>query len=109
MNSRTKNHKALFTHPPNIGCNDHFIYRVDYDKGRWLHTLRTYDESALPTDIRRLVKSSYHEYDIYLVLEIEKPRDSFTYVVHLEGKTEWISVRVSRGRMDELEKFQKSD
>src|SRR5262245_51290483 len=109
MNPRTEDHKALFPHPRNIGRNDHFIYRVDYYKGQWLHTIRTYDENELPRDIRHLVKSSYYDYHISLVLEIEKPRDSFTYIVHLDGKTEWISVRVSSGRMDEFQKIQKSE
>jgi hypothetical protein len=109
LHPKTKDLKTLFSHPENICRNDYFIYRVDYDKGHWLHTIRTYDENELPKDIRHLVKSSYHDYNIYLVLEIEKPRDTFTYIVHLEGKTEWINVRVSSGVMDEFQKFQKSE
>ena len=99
----------LFIHPQNIGDSDYFIYRVDYEKGHWLHTIRTYDEKELPEEIRHLVKSSYHDHDISFVLEIEKPRDTFTYIVHLEGKAEWINIRVNSGRMEEFQKFQKSE
>ena len=85
-------------------------YRVDYDKkGNWLHTMRTYSENKLPGDIRHLVKSSYYDYNIMFVQEIEKPRETFTYVVHLEGKTKLINLRVSNGEMDEWQKFDKSE
>jgi hypothetical protein len=84
-------------------------YRVDFDKkGNWLHTMRTYDENKLPPDIRHLVKSSYYDYNITFVQEIERPREPFTYVVHLEGKTKLINLRVSDGEMDQWQKFDKS-
>jgi hypothetical protein len=83
--------------------------RVDYDKkGNWMHTIRTYDEYKLPEDVRHLVKSSYYDYNITQVQEIEMPRDSFTYIVHLEGKTTLINVKVINGEMEEWEKFDKS-
>jgi hypothetical protein len=88
---------------------DDINYRVDYDKkGNWLHTMRTYDENKLPPDVRHLVKSSYYDYNIMVVQEIEIPRETFTYVVHLEGKTKLINLRVSNGEMDEWQKFDKS-
>ena len=94
---------ALFT------VND-IDYRVDYDKkGNWLHTMRTYSENKLPGDIRHLVKSSYYDYNITFVQEIEKPREPFTYVVHLEGKTKLINLRVSSGEIDQWQKFDKSE
>jgi len=43
------------------------------------------------------------------VQEIEKPRETFTYVVHLEGKTKLINLRVSNGEMDEWQKIDKSE
>src|SRR5262249_180736 len=85
-------------------------YRVDYDKrGIWLHTIRIYDENTLPKDIRHLVKSSYYDYVIRLVHEIETPRYTFTYIVQLEGTKELINLRVSNGEMDEWQKFNKSE
>jgi len=84
-------------------------YRVDYDKkGHWLHTIRTYGENTLPKEIRHLVKSSYYDYAITLVQEIEQPRNTFTYIVHVEGKTDLIKLRISDGEEEEWQKFIKS-
>jgi len=83
--------------------------RADYNKkGNWLHTIRTYDENKLQPDIRHLVKSSYYDYNILQVQEIEKPSDTFTYIVHLEGKTKLINLRISNEDMEEWQKFDKS-
>ena len=83
--------------------------RADYNKkGNWLHTIRTYDENRLPEDIRHLVKSSYYDYDILQVQEIEKPSNTFTYIVHLEGKTKFINLRITDENMEEWQKFDKS-
>jgi hypothetical protein len=96
---------------------DDINYRVDYDKkGNWLHTIRTYNENKLPSDVRHLVKSSYYDYNIIVVQEIEIPwepfmdfaTEPFIYIVHLEGKTKLINLRVSNGEMDEWQKFDKS-
>jgi hypothetical protein len=85
-------------------------YRLDYDKkGNWLCTIRTYDESELPADLRRLVKSSYYDYNIIGVNEIEMPRDNFTYIVYLVGKTNLINLRIHDGEMEEWQKFVKSE
>ena len=90
-------------------------YRVDYDKkGNWLHTIRTYDESKLPRDVRHMVKSIYYDFDITQVQEIESPLNvenplnAPTYIIHLEGKKEFINLRVCDGEMDEWQKFYKS-
>jgi hypothetical protein len=83
--------------------------RVDYDKkGNWLHTIRTYDENELPGDLRHVVKTSYYDYNIIVVHEIEQPRNNFTYIVHLEGKTQLINLRIHDGEMEEWQKFDKS-
>jgi len=88
---------------------DDINYRVDYDKrGNWLHTIRTYNENKLPPDVRHLVKSSYYDYNITLVQEIEQPRYNFTYIIHLEGKTEFFNLRVHDGEMEEWQKLVKS-
>jgi len=85
------------------------IYRVYYDtKGNFLHSVRSYHENLLPEDVRQLVKSSYYNYDIKWAEEIETPATNPTYVIHLEGKTKWINLRVSDGEMEEWQKFNKS-
>lgn len=83
--------------------------RVDYDKkGYWLRAIRTYDENELPSDLRHLVKSSYYDYSIIAVHEIEQPKGNFTYIAHLEGKTKMINLRIHDGDIEEWQKFDKS-
>ncbi|HEV8285685.1 MAG TPA: hypothetical protein VGQ09_15330 [Chitinophagaceae bacterium] len=85
-------------------------YRVGYDKnGNWLYTIRTYAENKLPRNVRLIAKRSYKDYHITLVEEIEQPSDSFTYIIHLEGKTAWINLRVCNGEIDEWQKFNKPE
>lgn len=72
--------------------------RVDYDrKGNWIGTYRTYDETKMSRELRQSVKSSYGDYHIYLVQEIEQPRHPITYIVRLENKTKLINLKVSDG------------
>jgi hypothetical protein len=93
----------------NFTLND-IRYRLDYDKkGSWLHTIRYYDETKLPAETRRLVASSYLDHTVTFVEEIEKPRNTLTYVIHLEGKTNWINLKVYNGEMEEFVKFNKSN
>ena len=84
--------------------------RADFDKkGNWLYTIRTYDESKLPEDLRALVKSTYYDYSITLVQEIEKPARTFTYIVHIEGKKDLMNLRISDGEMEVWQKLNKSE
>jgi hypothetical protein len=83
--------------------------RLDYDKnGNWLHTIRYYDEKKLPVEVRRLVASNYLDYSVRTVEEIEAPRNTIFYVIHLEGETNWINIKVSDNEINELEKIKKS-
>jgi hypothetical protein len=83
--------------------------RLDYDKnGNWMHTIKYYDEKKLPLEVRRLVASSYLDYSIRSVEEIQVPRIAVFYVIHLEGETNWINVKVSDNEITELEKIKKS-
>jgi hypothetical protein len=84
-------------------------YRVDYDKkGNWIETFRTYDETRLPADIRGSVKSTYYDYIIFQVQEIQQPSHATTYVIHLDGKTKLINLKVCNGIIEEWQKFTKS-
>jgi hypothetical protein len=89
--------------------SDDIDYRVYYDKkGYWLHTIRTYDEKKMKEDLRHAVRSTYYDYDINLVNEIESPNASATYIVQLVGKTKIMNLRICDGEMEEWQKFEKS-
>jgi len=82
-------------------------YRVDYcKKGYWLRTIRTYDETRMPGDLRYAVKSTYFDYEINLVHEIESPNAPVTYIVQLLGKTKVINLRICDGEIEEWQKFE---
>jgi hypothetical protein len=84
-------------------------YRLDYDKdGNWLHTMKYIDEKKLPLEVRRLVVSSYLDYSIRTVQEIEAPHNILFYVIHLEGETNWINIKVLDYEINELDKIKKS-
>jgi hypothetical protein len=84
-------------------------YRVDYSKkGRWIETIRTYDETKLSADLTQTVKSSYRDFNISLVQEIEQPPYPIVYIIHLESKTKLIKLQVCNGVVEEWQKFEKS-
>ena len=88
---------------------DDIDYQVAYNKkGNWIRTIRSYGEVKLPQDLRHTIKSTYYEYDINRVQEIEKPVDPIAYIIQLVGKTELINLRICDGEMTVLQKFNKS-
>jgi hypothetical protein len=90
-------------------ASDGIRNRLDYDKnGNWLHTIRYYDEKKLPVEVRRLVVTSYLDYNIRSVEEIEAPRTPLFYVIHLEGQAQWINIKVADNEIYEIEKIKKS-
>ena len=89
---------------------DDVDYQVAYDKkGEMLHTIRSYGEAQLSSNMRHLIKSSYYDYDINLVQEIETPGESLTCIIHLMGKTELIDLGITDGEMQVLRKFKRSE
>jgi hypothetical protein len=52
---------------------DGYSMRATYDKlGNREYSLKYYDESGMPKDLRQLVKSTYYDYQIVQVTEIER-------------------------------------
>jgi len=82
---------------------DGFTNRAFYDKkGRWQATVKTFGEDKLPKDIRKIVKSSYFDYAITIVEEVDVA-DSLVYIVHLDDGATIKNLRVTQdGEMDIL-------
>ena len=57
-------------------------------------------------DLRYAVKSTYYDYEITLVHEIESPNAPVTYIVQLLGKTKVINLRICDGEIEEWQKFE---
>jgi hypothetical protein len=84
-------------------------YQVAYTKkGNLLRTIRSYNEDKMQQDLRHTVKSSYYDYEITRVHEIEIPLSLITYVVQLSGKKELIDLRIYDGEVEVMRKFNKS-
>ena len=79
-----------------------------YDsKGRPVGDVRTYQEDKLPTEIRHLVKSTYYDFNIFLVNEVTVD-NAKVYLIKIEDKTSFKTIRVQDGEMTETEAFIKS-
>lgn len=80
---------------------------ADYNaKGKWMRTIRYYDEKLLPKNIRDAVKREFIDFNIFLVMELNVPQSTI-YLVKIEDKTSWKTVRVTADELDVVENFTK--
>jgi len=87
---------------------DGVLYLITYNKkGKWLHSMRQYDETKLDRDIRAEVKSVYFDSNIMLVEEIEHPMKPLTYVIHMEDKVSFLNIRVCNREMEVMSEVKK--
>jgi hypothetical protein len=76
-------------------------------KGNWVYTIRVYNEWKLPQAVRHLVKSTYYDYTITQIEEIDRPNEQKVYLVHMHDATMWKNVQVRDGEMLLVEEFRK--
>jgi hypothetical protein len=87
--------------------NDGVDTRVFYDrKGRWFSTIRIYDQYSLPKDVRKQVRSTYYDYDIYMVIEVTVGEKT-AYLVKIQDEETMKTIRVLDGEMDVYDEFLK--
>ncbi|MES1216242.1 MAG: hypothetical protein ABUT20_12070 [Bacteroidota bacterium] len=83
-------------------------YKAFYDEGgRWYSTVLTYQQSKLPKDVLKLVRSTYYDYSIYVVNEIIVGEKT-AYLVKIESEDNFKSIRVIDGEMDVYEDYLKN-
>lgn len=83
--------------------------RTAYDvKGRWVYSIKVYDEWKLPQPVRHLVKSSYYDCVITQVEEIDRPSEVKVYLVHMYDSTTWKNVQVRDGEIRLVEEFRRN-
>ena len=81
---------------------DDVAYKEYYDnRGRWLHTILSYEEGHLPASVRDRVNSSYGDYSISWVDEIRAPGQSPLYRVELKGYRNLLVVQVDDEDMEQ--------
>jgi len=79
-----------------------------YDsKGRPMGDVRTYQEDKLPKEIRHMVKSTYYDFNIFLVNEV-KVGTAKVYLIKIEDTTSFKTIRIDDEGMTETEAFNKS-
>jgi len=89
--------------------SENILYLVDYDKtGNWSGTTRIYNETKLPREIRRIVKSTYYDYAIKSVSEVTGAQ-KLMYFVKIQDSVTLKTVRVMDGDMQVIEEFIRGD
>jgi hypothetical protein len=89
---------------------DSISCRAAYDaRGNWVYTIKAYDEWKMPKQVRHLVKSTYYDYTITQVEEIDRPNEHKVYLVHMCDATTWKNVQVRDGEMVVVEDFKKGN
>lgn len=71
-------------------------------KGKLIYSINYGSEINLPIDIRKIVKSTYYDYNIISAIEVNQNK-KIVWVVKLAGFKKTISVRVENGEMEEIE------
>jgi hypothetical protein len=83
-----------------------FGCRAYYDKkGRWEYSLTYFGEDKLPHDLRAIIKSTYFDFNITLIEEVETT-EAGVYLVHLEDQTSIKIVKINKdGEMELMQEF----
>lgn len=83
---------------------DSMYSRAAYRKnGLWVYTIKQYAEEKMPKAIRHVVKSTYYDYSITLVEQVELPDEPVRYIVHLQDAVSWKNILVSNGELNLIE------
>jgi hypothetical protein len=61
----------------------------------------------LARNVRAQIKSTYYDYKIFIIQEIEIPERPTTYIVNLQGDADWKKVKLWQGEMEVMEEFRK--
>ena len=86
---------------------DSITTRIVYDRGGHRENIvRYYFENRLPPAVRHLVKSTYYDFNIYHIIE-PTLNGVTSYLVKMEGKSTWKTVKVVDGEMEEVEEYLK--
>lgn len=95
------NYIAVFT-------KDSVQHRVIYtNRGDLSYIMKYYEENRMPRNIRAQVKSTYYDYKIYIIQEIETPDHPTLYIVNLQGESDWKKVKLIQGEMEVMEEFKR--
>lgn len=87
--------------------NDGMKMRSTYNqKGRKMYTLKYYDESRMPVELRQRVKSNYYDHNIAVVTEAITNSQTY-YLVKMENAKEFLTIKVIDDEMSVYEQITK--
>jgi hypothetical protein len=87
---------------------DGINYMVDYNqKGKWVNTIRIYNEDEMPARLRKSIKMAYLDFSIVKVIEL-KIGKVISYFVKIEDKYSLKTIQVTDGEMEVVEDYIKS-
>jgi hypothetical protein len=91
-----------------VFTRDSIQYRVIYtNRGDLSLIMKYYEEKKLARHVRAQIKSTYFDYKIYIVQEIESTEHPTIYIVNLQGDSDWKKVMLCQGEMEVMEDFRK--
>ena len=74
-------------------------------KGSQETMVRYYTEDKLPNEVRHVVKTTYYDFNIFLVIEVTVG-NQIAYLVKVDNKTCTKTIRVMNGEMDLVEEME---
>lgn len=82
--------------------------RVLFHKnGAMVYHIRYGSEKHLPTEVRRLVKSNYVDYNIVKTINVQEDRRNI-WIVNMEDVKKFVIARVENGELEEVSSVNKS-
>jgi hypothetical protein len=79
--------------------------RMKYDKkGNLNYAIRYYEEGLLPLDVRHIVKSTFYDYSITGVTEVNVD-DKTAYLLNIKNGITWKKIKVLDGEMTIEQEF----
>ncbi|HZI54604.1 MAG TPA: hypothetical protein VFD56_12900 [Chitinophagaceae bacterium] len=76
-------------------------------KGDYERMIRSYKEEKLTAEVRHLVKSTYYDFTIYYVTEVNTDK-KIEYHIKMADKTSWKTIKVVDGEMEITEEYRKA-
>ena len=73
-------------------------------KGQFMYSIKRYAEQDLPKSIRHLVKSTYYDYSIISIEEIEVDNKTI-YLVHVQDEHNSKTIRIADDEMEVIEEL----
>jgi hypothetical protein len=83
---------------------DHLYKALFSVGGDWLYSIQYGTQEDLPRDVYRMVKATYIDHNISVVIEV-KALQAQTWIVNLENKDNLVLVKIVDGQLEELQRY----